>query len=157
MKIKALLLLSVIFLCGCGVLQVQPVKPDVTNDFAQIKPIDPNLANVVIPNVPASPQAKTCGDKVCFSKDGLDSLRKMRAVANSNTKTAQQLDQTLKDTITERNTLRELAQQEENRSNFYAKQYADSQNQLQTEQKLDAAKGFVYQTLIVLMAISIAF
>jgi len=161
MKFKlALLLLTLPFFTGCAsfsmpdIARVQP--PTSTQVSDSLRYLDVERLNIIRPlKIPETPKATVVtndtGEKmVGFTPEGSVALREIVAVAETNTRVADQLLESNKALMKSHNSLVDLAKAEEERANFMATKWAEAENELSKERVGNFIEIWGYRALILI-------
>ena len=148
--VLAVLALSV--LTGCGVTQVQPDKSD---RYSALEKVDALQAKAV--DLPAVPQIKiqTIGEERFATLDttGMNQLNAYRQAAKQNTEALKLLLDAHNGLVVQRNLMLENLKLEEERGNYYAERYADTENQRRQQYRELTTELLIHKAVIVFMGI----
>lgn len=148
--VLAVLALSV--LTGCSMTQVQPDKSD---RYSVLAPVDSLNAKAV--DLPAVPQVKiqTIGEERFATLDtaGMNQLNAYRQAAKQNTEALQLLLTAHNGLVTQRNLMLENLKLEEERGNYYAERYADTENQRRQQYRELTTELLIHKAVIIFMGI----
>lgn len=150
----ALLLSAILMLNGCSNIPME--VPQTTNRYAELpdaKPLD--AQPLILPERPTMLIEKNAqGDAVAtLTARGVNQLNAYKDVAEQNTKALEILIPAHNSLIAQRNILVSSLRLEEDRSNFWAQRYADSENMRRQQFSEFQTELLLHKAAIVLLGI----
>lgn len=154
MKLIALML-SLVVLAGC---QSSRVAVEESDRYSQLQASEPLKAQAG--TLPQTPKVRIVNDAqgepvAVIDQAGLDQLDAYRAVARQNTEALTLLIDAHNGLVQQRNLMLENLKLEEQRSNFYAEQYAVSENARRDQYDEFQMELLIHKAMMVIMGVAL--
>lgn len=153
MKLIALML-SLVVLTGC---QSSRIAVESSDRYAKLEPIEQLQAKAVpLPTTPKLSVATVNGEQVAvLDKKGVDDLSAFREASRQNTEALGLLLDAHNGLVQQRNLMLENLRLEEKRANFYAEQYAVSENARRDQYNEFQMELLIHKAMMVIMGVAL--